>query len=70
MSIEKVVAEDTQLSRKALAIFLDMGSAGHGEPKVALGPHGQPMEFVVAELSVRMALAIGHGSQRKAIGHG
>ena len=68
--IEKVVAEDAQLSRKALAIFLDMGGAGHGESKVAFGTHGQPMEFVVTELAVRMALAIGHGSQCKPVLHG
>ena len=47
VSIQKVVAEDTQLSWKALSIFLDMGGTGHGEAKVAFGTHGQPVEFVV-----------------------
>jgi hypothetical protein len=56
---QMLVAEDAELTCKALADGLDMRRAGHGEGEAAVGALGQPVEFFVGQASVRMALLVG-----------
>ena len=58
-----VVGEDAQLAREALALALHMGRAGHGQAEAALGPLGQPVEFVVREPAIGVALQVGERGQ-------
>ena len=64
------IAEDAQLAGKSLAYLLDMRSTGHHQAKSAFCPHGQPMELLIREHAILMALPVGHGGQHEPVGHG
>ena len=69
VAIEEVVREDAELAGKALANLLDMGGAGHGQAEPTLCSLGEPVEFILAQLAVLVALTVGHGRQHEAILH-
>jgi len=46
-SRQMVVGKSPELARETLAGGLDVGGAGHGQPKTARGAHLQPLEFIV-----------------------
>ena len=69
-ALQVVVGKDAELAREALALGLNMGRAGHGQAKSALGPHGQPMELFIREPPVGVALRVGDRCQHEAVLHG
>jgi len=67
---EVLVAEATQLSRKALTARVDVTRTrdGHAEPTGRA--HRQPTLLVIGERPVRIALLIGEGGQHESVLHG
>ena len=65
-----IVRPDPELAGKALALALDMGGGGHHQPEAALGAHRQPVDLVIGQGAVGMALQVGQRGQHEAVGHG
>ena len=64
---QMVVGEDAQLTRKALPGGLHMHGACHGGPEPTLGPHGQPIVFVVGQRAVLVTLGIRQRRQHEPV---
>ena len=64
------IAEDAQLAGESLAYLLDMRSTCYHQAKSAFCPHGQPVQFLVREHAILMALPVGHGGQHEPVVHG
>ena len=69
-ALEVLVAENAQLTGKSLADRLDVGRARHREPEPARRAHGQPVEFLVGQAPVRMALLVRQRRQHETVLHG
>ena len=46
-----------------------MRCASHGDSEPTLGPHRQPVVFLVRERAVRVALLVGEGREHKSVCH-
>ncbi len=64
------VAEGAELSRKPLAIRLDMRRAGEGEAEAAFSAHHQPAILVPGQRPVGMTLLVGQGGKHQPVGPG
>jgi hypothetical protein len=62
-----LVPENTELSGETLADRLYVGCAGHRESKPATSAHCQPVEFIIGESTIGMALQIRERREREAI---
>ena len=66
-AFDMVVGPAAELTREALALGLDVGSAGHGEGEATLGAHDEPVVLVLGNSSVRVALMVCHRREGDAV---